>query len=65
MTPSCQPPGQPPGPKHQKLPSLLRLHSYAASIRKAVLASMDNENVRLLFPRLPPTPWWGLSWGAT
>ncbi|XP_039075205.1 isocitrate dehydrogenase [NAD] subunit gamma, mitochondrial [Hyaena hyaena] len=26
-------------------PSLLRLHSYAASIRKAVLASMDNENM--------------------
>nr|XP_060148553.1 isocitrate dehydrogenase [NAD] subunit gamma, mitochondrial isoform X1 [Globicephala melas] len=29
----------------------LKLHSYATSIRKAVLASMDNENVRL-----PPQP---------
>uniref|UniRef100_A0A452V580 Isocitrate dehydrogenase [NAD] subunit, mitochondrial n=1 Tax=Ursus maritimus TaxID=29073 RepID=A0A452V580_URSMA len=32
----------------------LKLHSYATSIRKAVLASMDNENVRLLCS--PPLP---------
>lgn len=54
--PGRWPPARAQGREDQSLPFFLRLHSYATSIRKAVLASMDNENVRLPPPASRPAP---------